>query len=148
MLEITAEARPRLAELLDSWARALLGQRFRQVELTDDYRILADNGSGLHQITHFSGGEQTLLAVMLRVAIALFCRERAGFDTSFLILDEVFGDQDGEHRAQLVQFLGEVKEHYHQILVINHVDDVTEMLDSIIDVKRTDLNTSIAELRS
>jgi exonuclease SbcC len=148
LLEITAEARPRLAELLDSWARALLGQRFRQVELTDDYRILADNGSGLHQITHFSGGEQTLLAVMLRVAIALFCRERAGFDTSFLILDEVFGDQDGEHRAQLVQFLGEVKEHYHQILVINHVDDVTEMLDSIIDVKRTDLNTSIAELRS
>jgi DNA repair protein SbcC/Rad50 len=148
LLEITAEARPRLAELLDSWARALLGQRFRQVELTDDYRILADNGSGLHQITHFSGGEQTLLAVMLRVAIALFCRERAGFDTSFLILDEVFGDQDGEHREQLVQFLGEVKEHYHQILVINHVDDVTEMLDSIIDVKRTDLNTSIAELRS
>jgi DNA repair exonuclease SbcCD ATPase subunit len=148
LLEITAEARPRLAELLDSWARALLGQRFRQVELTDDYRIQADNGSGLHQITHFSGGEQTLLAVMLRVAIALFCRERAGFDTSFLILDEVFGDQDGEHRAQLVQFLGEVKEHYHQILVINHVDDVTEMLDSIIDVKRIDLNTSIAELRS
>ncbi len=114
LLEITAEARPRLTELLDSWARALLGQRFRQVELTDDYRILADNGSGLHQITHFSGGEQTLLAVMLRVAIALFCRERAGFDTSFLILDEVFGDQDGEHRAQLVQFLSEVKEHYHQ----------------------------------
>lgn len=148
LLEITAEARPRLAELLDGWARALLGQRFRQVELTDDYRILADNGSGLHQITHFSGGEQTLLAVMLRVAIALFCRERAGFDTSFLILDEVFGDQDGEHRAQLVQFLGEVKEHYHQILVINHVDDVTEMLDSIIDVKRTNLNTSTAELRN
>ena len=148
LLEITAEARPRLAELLDSWARALLGQRFRQVELTDDYRIQADNGSGLHQIAHFSGGEQTLLAVMLRVAIALFCRERAGFDTSFLILNEVFGDQDGEHRAQLVQFLGEVKEHYHQILVINHVDDVTEMLDSIIDVKRTGLNTSIAELRS
>lgn len=148
LLEITAEARPRLGELLDSWARALLGQHFRQVELTDDYRILADNGSGQHQITHFSGGEQTLLAVMLRVAIALFCRERAGFDTSFLILDEVFGDQDGEHRTQLVQFLGEVKEHYHQILVINHVDDVTEMLDSIIDVKHTGLNTSTAELRS
>ena len=129
LLEITAEARPRLAELLDSWAQALLGQRFRRVELTDDYRIQADNGSGLHHITHFSGGEQTLLAVMLRVAIALFCRERAGFDTSFLILNEVFGDQDGEHRAQLVQFLGEVKEHYHQILVINHVDDVTEMLE-------------------
>lgn len=147
LMEITEEARPRLAELLDGWARALLGPRFRQIELTEDYRIRADNGSGLHLITHFSGGEQTLLAVMLRVAIALFCRERAGFDTSFLILDEVFGDQDGDHRAQLVQFLDEVKEHYHQILVINHVEDVTDMLNSIIDVKPTGLNTSTPELR-
>lgn len=147
LVEITEEARPRLAELLDGWARALLGPHFRQIELTEDYRIRADNGSGLHLITHFSGGEQTLLAVMLRVAIALFCRERAGFDTSFLILDEVFGDQDGNHRAQLVRFLDEVKEHYHQILVINHVEDVTEMLDSIIDVKPTGPNTSTPELR-
>lgn len=147
LMDITEEARPRLAELLDGWARALLGPRFRQIELTEDYRIRADNGSGLHLITHFSGGEQTLLAVMLRVAIALFCRERAGFDTSFLILDEVFGDQDGDHRAQLVQFLNEVKEHYHQILVINHVEDVTDMLDSIIDVKPTGPNTSTPELR-
>lgn len=146
--EITAEARPRLVELLDTWVRALLGQRFRQVDLTEDYRLMADNGSGLHQITHFSGGEQTLLAVMLRVAIALFSRESSGLNTSFLILDEVFGDQDGEHRALLVQFLGEIKEYYHQILVINHVDDVTEMLDSIIDIKPTGLNTSSAKLRN
>ena len=85
---------------MDTWARALLGSRLRSITLTDDYRIEADNGSGRHQLEHFSGGEQTLLALMLRVAIALFCRERAGFDTGFLILDEVFGDQDGEHRAR------------------------------------------------
>ncbi len=146
--EITAEARPRLVDMLDGWLRALLSARFRGVRLTDDYRIEADNGSGWHGIGHFSGGEQTLLALMLRVAISLFCQERAGFDRGFLILDEVFGDQDGEHRALLVQFLGEIKEHYHQVLVVNHVDDVTAMLDSIIDVQPVTDNTSTAILRN
>jgi DNA repair exonuclease SbcCD ATPase subunit len=145
--EITEEARPRLAELMDGWARGLLGPRFQRVDLTADYRIQADNGSGLHQIEHFSGGEQTLLAVLLRVAISTFCRERAGFEAGFLVLDEVFGDQDADHRAQLVQFLGDVKDQYHQVLIVNHVQDVTDMLDTIIDVERTGPNTSTARLR-
>lgn len=148
LAEIAEEARPRLAEYMNEWAPSLLGPHFRSVDLTTEYRIQADNGSGPHEIEHFSGGEQTLLALMLRVAISRFCRERAGFDTGFLILDEVFGDQDAAHRAQLVRFLEEIKPHYHQILIVNHVDDVTEMLDSIIDVKPTGPNTSTAELHA
>jgi DNA repair protein SbcC/Rad50 len=147
LAEIAAEARPRLVELMDSWLRSLIGPRFRMVDLTEDYQLIADNGSGEHTISHFSGGEQTLLAIMLRVAISIFCRERAGFDTSFLILDEVFGNQDVEHRAMLVQFLEEIKIHYHQILIVNHIEDVTGMLDSIIEVSRTGPNTSIVQLR-
>jgi hypothetical protein len=142
--EITAEARPRITELLELWAGPMLGPRFRRIELTEDYRIRADNGSGLHDIEHFSGGEQTLLALMLRVAISLFCQERAGFDTGFLILDEIFGNQDSRRRGQLVQFLTEIKEHYHQIVIVNHIEDVTGMLDSIIAVEPTGPNTSTA----
>lgn len=147
LLEITAEARPRIVELMETWMRTLLGPRFHTIELTDDYQLKVDNGSGLHAIGHFSGGEQTLLAIMLRVAISIFSRERAGFETSFLVLDEVFGNQDTEHRQQLVDFLNEVKMHYHQILIVNHIDDVTAMLDNIIDVIPTGSNTSRTELR-
>lgn len=147
LAEIAEEARPRLIDMLDGWMRALLGPRFRRIDLTDDYRIRADSGSGWREIDHFSGGEQTLLAIMLRVAIALFCQERAGFERGFLILDEVFGDQDGDHRAQLVQFLGEIKDHFHQILVVNHVEDVTELLDSVIDVQPVSLTISTASVR-
>lgn len=146
--DITEEARPRLAGYMNDWAPSLLGPRFRSVDLTPDYRILADNGSGPHEIDHFSGGEQTLLAIMLRVAISLFCRERAGFDTGFLILDEVFGDQDAQHRTQLVQFLDMLRPHFHQVLIVNHVEDVTEMLESIIDVIPTSPNTSKAIMRT
>jgi DNA repair exonuclease SbcCD ATPase subunit len=148
LTEITNEARPRLAELMDTWGRSLMGSRFKSIDLSEDYGIIADNGSGRHELSHFSGGEQTVLSVMLRLAISLFCRERAGFDTGFLVLDEIFGDQDSEHRVLLVEFLSEIQQHYHQVLVVNHVDDVTAMLDSIIDVIPTGANTSTAILRS
>ena len=145
--DIAGEARPRLEEMLDGWARALLGPRFRSIALTPDYHIQADNGSGLHGIEHFSGGEQTLLSVMLRIAISIYCRERAGFEPGFLILDEVFGDQDSEHRGQLVQFLREIKDSHRQILVINHIEDVTDTLDTIIDVVPLSNLVSVARLR-
>lgn len=142
LTEINDEARPRLAELMDTWLRSLIGEKFQAVTLTEDYRVQADCGAGFRLLDHFSGGEQTLLAVMLRVAISLFCQERAGFDTSFLILDEVFGNQDVVHRNQLVSFLTEIQEHYHQILIVNHVEDVTQMLDTIIEIVPITLNTS------
>ncbi len=132
---------------MSGWARALLGPRFRRIDLKEDYRIVADNGSGEHQIDHFSGGEQTLLALMLRVAISLFCHQRAGFSKGFLILDEIFGNQDAEHRGLLLQFLEEIRPNYHQILVVNHVEDVTDLLDSIIDVAPAGLNASRAAFR-
>jgi DNA repair exonuclease SbcCD ATPase subunit len=147
LTDVTAEARPRISELMDSWARSLLSGRFTSLSLAEDYRIRADNGSGEHDLGHFSGGEQTLLSVILRVSISLFCRERAGFDTGFLILDEVFGDQDADHRLLLLEFLDEIQREYHQVLVVNHVEDVTAMLDSIIEVRRTGPNTSTASIR-
>lgn len=142
LTEINDEARPRLAELMDTWLRSLIGDKFQAVTLSEDYRVQADCGAGFRLLDHFSGGEQTLLSVMLRVAISLFCQERAGFDTSFLILDEVFGNQDAMHRNQLVGFLAEIQKHYHQILIVNHVEDVTQMLDTIIEVVPTTSNTS------
>lgn len=145
--EITGEACPRITEMIDGWARSLMGAHFNRVQLTPEYKIEADNGSGLHSIEHFSGGEQTLLAVMLRVAISLYCQERSGMGAGFLVLDEVFGDQDELHRAQLVQFLNEIKPHYHQVLIVNHVPDVTDRLGSIIEVTSTGVRTSTASLR-
>jgi exonuclease SbcC len=142
LTEINDEARPRLAELMDTWLRSLIGEKFQAVTLSEDYRVQADCGAGFRLLDHFSGGEQTLLSVMLRVAISLFCQERAGFDTSFLILDEVFGNQDVVHRNQLVEFLTEIQKHYHQILIVNHVEDVTQMLDTIIEVVPITSNTS------
>lgn len=146
--EILAEAKPRITDLLENWASSLLSPHFRSIELTEDYRILADLGSGPKHLEHFSGGEQTLMSVMLRVAIAVFCQERAGYETGFLVLDEVFGDQDSIRRIQLVEFLQEIKPHFHQILVVNHIEAVTDMLDSILEVVSTGHKTSQASFRN
>jgi DNA repair exonuclease SbcCD ATPase subunit len=145
--EITMTARPRLEELMDTWGRSLFGSRFHEIKLTKDYRIRADNGSGMHDIEHFSGGEQTLLALMLRVAIAVFCQQHIGFDEGFLILDEVFGNQDTERRALLVEFLNQIQDQFSQVIIINHIDDVTYGFDHLIDVVALTQNTSSVSVR-
>lgn len=142
--ELTQEAGPILCDYMRTWADSLLGSRFRKITLSPRYRILADNGSGEHRIEHFSGGEQTLLALMLRVAISLFCQQRANFDKGFLVLDEIFGNQDSERRNLLLQFLEDIRPNYHQILLVNHVEDVSDALDNIIDVSRPDPNANIS----
>jgi DNA repair protein SbcC/Rad50 len=139
---LSAEARPRMEELMMEAIPALYGRRFHAVELTNDFRLLADNGTGMHDIEHFSGGEQTILAILLRIAIAQFCRERAGFDTGFLIFDEVFGNQDPEHRQALVAFLETLRERYDQIILVNHIDEVTDQLDSVLRVVPVSENVS------
>ncbi len=44
LLEITAEARPRIVELMETWMRTLLGPRFHTIELTDDYQVTPQDG--------------------------------------------------------------------------------------------------------
>jgi exonuclease SbcC len=136
------EARPRMEELMMESLPALYGRRFRAVQLSNDFRLQADNGTGLHELEHFSGGEQTILSILLRVAIAQFCRERAGFDTGFLIFDEVFGNQDPEHRQALLAFLEDLRVRYDQIILVNHIDEVTDQLDSVLRVVPTSENVS------
>jgi DNA repair exonuclease SbcCD ATPase subunit len=62
-------------------------------------------------------------------------------------LDEVFGNQDEMHRRYLVNFLTEIQDHYHQILVVNHIEDVTQMLNTIIEVVPVTFNTSCIKQR-
>ena len=131
---LAEEARPRMEELIMEALPALYGRRFTTVQLSNDFLLRADNGTGLHELEHFSGGEQTILSILFRVAIAQFCRERAGLDTGFLIFDEVFGNQDPEHRQALVAFLEHLRERYDQVVVINHIDEVTDQLDTVLRV--------------
>ena len=114
------------------------GGRYTDVHLTEEYALeIVDNGSA-HPLKRFSGGEQDLASLCLRLAISKALARQRGADASFVILDEVFGSQDLVRRQSLIDQLRELNREFRQVFIVSHFDDVAEMCDCQISVSLED----------
>ena len=93
---------PRLEQVASTLLSAATDGRYADVKLSEDYRpMIVDRGED-HELTRFSGGEQDLANLCLRLAIADWVSEERNVDLGFVVLDEVFGSQDDERRQRLL----------------------------------------------
>lgn len=133
----------RARPMLESEASALLKQvtngTYPAVRLTDRYLLEIIDGDEFHSSKRFSGGEQDLAAICLRLALARTLAHQRGVEHSFVVLDEVFGGQDAQRRQMLLEQLRELAEaEFQQIFVISHTDDVIDHCSLHIEVTRDD----------
>jgi exonuclease SbcC len=111
--------------------------RYGGVALTPDYQLeLVDEGR-LHPLRRFSGGEQDLAGLCLRLALSRTLARQRGAETGFILLDEVFGSQDLDRRRTLLEQLHAIADsEFRQVFVISHTDDVVQHCDLTVDVAR------------
>jgi DNA repair protein SbcC/Rad50 len=149
-----AEARHlgRLAELLAEFRNSLVGQvgpalsaqttalfreltdgRFDSLEVDGDSFELRVGSAG-HPLDRHSGSETDLANLSLRVAIGEQVNLLSGGAVGLLVLDEVLGALDGEHRDRLLGALTRLGARFRQVLVVTHSADVKEQLPSAIEV--------------
>jgi exonuclease SbcC len=133
----------RARPMLESEASALLKRVtngiYPVVRLTDRYLLEIIDGDEFHSSRRFSGGEQDLAAICLRLALARTLAHQRGVEHSFIVLDEVFGGQDTQRRQMLMEQLRELAEaEFQQIFVISHTDDVIDHCSLHIEVTRED----------
>ncbi|AIE87024.1 AAA family ATPase [Fimbriimonas ginsengisoli] len=83
-----------------------------------------------------SGGEEDVVALALRLALSELIQERQGRPMSLLILDEVFGSLDTERRQAVLDRLTALRGRFEQILVITHLEDVHQVADQTIHLRR------------
>ena len=88
-----------------------------------------------------------MIAVSVRVAISEYLMRFGpdGGSYSFLILDEVFGSQDQEHREKMIQMLRSLEERFPQIIAISHISDVQGQFDNTLLVVEDELGNSRVE---
>lgn len=142
---ISERARP----LLDRSASELLarvsGNRYTDARLDDSYLLHIADERQLHPLKRFSGGEQDLASLCLRLALSRTLAEQRGVEAGFVILDEVFGSQDQERRGLLLDQLAELANgEFRQVFVISHTDDVIQHSDLHIIVERQPGQPSVA----
>ena len=121
--------------------------KYSRLCIDDDFNIRVEDGGKYYPISRYSGGEIDMIAVSVRVAISEYLMRSGpdGESYSFLILDEVFGSQDLEHREKMIQMLRSLEERFPQIIAISHISDVQGQFDNTLLVVEDEMGNSRVE---
>jgi len=137
-LDLISRVRPILSQRSSELFRDITKGRYSSVELDDDYNIKIADGGDSFTTDRFSGGEEDLANLCLRIAISQELTERSGgTQSNFIALDEVFGSQDEQRKRNILGALSELSNQFKQILVITHVEDVKEMLPYVLTINES-----------
>lgn len=137
-LELAGRLRPLIAARASELLRLTTGGRYSLLELDDDYNIFIIDQGTPHPLLRFSGGEQDLANLCLRVAISQVVAERGGkAPVQFIVLDEVFGSQDSQRQNLIMQALQHLQSQFRQIFLISHVESIKDILPVIVQVEMT-----------
>lgn len=120
--------------------------RYADVRLSQDYKLAIVDRGEEHGLERYSGGEQDLANLCLRLAIADWVSHERGVEMGFVVLDEVFGSQDEERRTRLVDELRSLGNRFHQVLVITHLPDIADLCEHQLRVEMDEPGRSAAEI--
>lgn len=122
--------------------------KYGRISIDDDFNILVEDEGEFYPISRYSGGEIDMIAVSVRVAISEYLMRfsESGPGYSFLILDEVFGSQDVEHRESMINMLRSLDDRFPQIFAISHIGEVQGQFDNSIQVIEEEDGSSRIEM--
>jgi DNA repair protein SbcC/Rad50 len=132
---LVARAAPAVAAEASRLLALFTGGRYAYVVLDEGFEVSVGDGGPAFPLERFSGGEQDLVHLALRLAVSRLLAERAGgTELRFLALDEVFGSLDRERRDRVVEALHGLGALYSQVLVISHLESLQEALGQAVAV--------------
>jgi DNA repair protein SbcC/Rad50 len=126
---------PALSAQTSALFRELTDGRFDSLEVDpDSFELRVGVGGAGHPLDRHSGSETDLANLSLRVAIGEQVNLLSGGQVGLLVLDEVLGSLDGEHRDRLLGALTRLAARFRQVLVVTHAVEVKEQLPAAIEV--------------
>ena len=147
-LELAGRIRPLIAQRASELLSLTTLSRYSQLDLDQDYNISIFDGNVAFPIERFSGGEQDLANLCLRIAISQVVAERhGGAPINFIVLDEIFGSQDLDRRDLILNALSQLSSQFRQIFVITHIEAVKDVLPVLVQVNQENDNYSSAKLK-
>ena len=139
---LISRIQPTLSSYSSDFFTRLTDGKYVDVEIDDNYEMLIYDRGVPYSIKRFSGGEEDLANLCLRLAISEVITERAGGAFNFIILDEIFGSQDSIRRQNILKALNSLSSKFRQIFLITHIDDIKHDVENIIAVDEQDDGTS------
>ncbi|MDI6886133.1 MAG: SMC family ATPase [archaeon] len=126
--------RPMLSDYASDMLRRLTDGKYSALELDENYDVFIYDEGTPYEINRFSGGEEDLANLCLRLAISAVVAERSAIQTNFIILDEIFGSQDAFRKRNIILALNELSKKFRQIFLITHIEDVKDYMEYVLRV--------------
>lgn len=137
-IELISRIIPILSVRSSELFRKITEGKYPSMTLDEDYEILIEDEGKQFPLHRFSGGEEDLASLCLRIAISQAIEERTGSEgINFIVLDEIFGSQDETRKNNILKALNDISSQFRQIIVITHVDNVKDMLPYAFNVIET-----------
>jgi exonuclease SbcC len=146
-VSLIGRIRPTLSRYAKDLFLELCENRYGDLELDGNYEIYIYDQGGKFSVERFSGGENDLANLCLRIAISLLISESSGVDFSFIILDEIFGSQDALRKENILKALAKLKNRFRQIFLITHIDDIKDSVENLVYITENEDGTSELQLQ-
>ena len=132
---------PELSETATSLISSMTNGYYTEVLLDENFTpSVIDSDGNEKPVSWLSGGEESVVALALRIAIGDLM---TGGEGGLLWLDEVLTAQDSNRRSSLLNTLRNISG--RQIVMINHTHGATDMVDRIITITDTGDGSTILE---
>ncbi|WP_336770389.1 SMC family ATPase [Bacillus bombysepticus] len=125
---------PKLSTRMSENIRTLTNGRYDLIQLDKSYYPFMYKDGEKKPWSFFSGGEQRLLALLLRLSISDLLVASSGSSFNLLVLDEVFGEIDHERQENSMILLRQLQEKFSQVMVITHSEGIKDMSDCMLKV--------------
>lgn len=124
-----ARLTPELSEVASDFVSRMTDGKYTSVMLDEDFTPILTDASGAERpVAWLSGGEESAVALALRVAIGeVLAGQRGGL----LVLDEALTAQDSSRRQST---MGAIRVLPRQVITINHVSEATDMVDLVAEI--------------
>lgn len=143
---LISQIRPTLSSHASELFDELTDGKYSQIELDEDYNILVYDQGKPFTIERFSGGEEDLVNLCIRMAISEIITERAGSIFNVIILDEIFGSQDEIRKQNIIKALTNFSSKFRQIFLITHVEDIKHLTEHTLTISEDETGISTIKL--
>jgi len=145
-LHLISRIRPALSQYASDFFSRLTDGKYQEIELDEKYNLMVYDDGNPYEIERFSGGEEDLANLCLRLAISEVITERAGGLFNFIVLDEIFGSQDTIRQQNIMKALNSLSSKFRQIFLITHIEDIKNYMENIILVSENESGISTVKI--
>lgn len=146
-VQIQSRLQPRIRKETSALLNEITEGKYPFIDLGKDYSLTVYYDGVYYPISRFSGGENDLINLCLRVGISrvlLSLSSKKSFARiQSLFLDECFGSFDLERRKNLLAALNQLRKYFAQIILITHIEEIKEALPEAFLVEELEDGSSV-----